>query len=114
MYAEDAGVVYVNETWLGSEVADSELLHAGYTIYRKDCINKRGGGVLIAVKSDLFLSIHEYVPSVTDLEIVSVAVETDSSQRFLLCSCLKPPNAGFNRCFSLLNVNVSSCNKHKY
>ena len=93
VYAENAGVVYVNETWLGSEIADLELLHAGYTIYRKDRINKRGGGVLIAVKSDLFLSIHEYVSSVTDLEIVSVIVETDSSQRFLLCSCYRPPNA---------------------
>ena len=48
---------------------------------------------MIAVKSDLFLSIHEYVSSVTDLEIVSAIVETDSSQRFLLCSCYRPPNA---------------------
>ena len=86
MYAENAGLVYVNKTWLGSEIVDLDLLHAGYTIYRKDRINKRGGGVLIAVKSDLFLSIHEYVSSFTDLEIVCAIVETDSSQRFLLCS----------------------------
>ena len=86
VYAEDAGVIYVNETWLGSKFLDSELLHAGYTIYRKDRINKRGRGVWIAIKSDLFSSIHEYVPSVSDVEIVSTVVETDSSQRFLLCS----------------------------
>ena len=46
VYAEDAGVIYVNETWLGSKFLDSELLHAGYTIYRKDRINKRGRGGL--------------------------------------------------------------------
>ena len=32
VYAEDAGVVYVNKTRLESEVLDSELSHAGYTI----------------------------------------------------------------------------------
>ena len=47
---------------------------------------------MIAVKSVLFSSKHEYVPTVTDLEIVSASVETDPSQRFLL----RPPNVDFS------------------
>ena len=29
VYAEDADVVYVNETWLGNDIMDFELLHSG-------------------------------------------------------------------------------------
>ena len=66
---------------------------------------------MIAFKSDLFSSIHEYVPSVTDLEIVSAVVETDSSQSFLLCSCYRPPNADFSWMDLFEKCLVETCSK---
>jgi hypothetical protein len=40
---------------------DFELLHSGYIILRKDRENKRGGGVLVAVKSESFRTVREYI-----------------------------------------------------
>lgn len=43
----------VTETCLDSSVLDHELQLYGYNIYRKDRSVRRGGGVLLAVKSHL-------------------------------------------------------------
>ena len=52
VYAEQYDIVCVCETWLHEGVLDNEILQ-GYTIYRKDRLDNRGGGVLVAVKNDL-------------------------------------------------------------
>ena len=49
VYADNSDVVCINETWLNSDFDNQELLHTGYTIYRKDRLNRNGGGVLIAI-----------------------------------------------------------------
>ena len=43
VYADDSDVVCVNETWLNEEISNSELLHDGYIIYRKDRDTRRAG-----------------------------------------------------------------------
>ena len=57
VYSENPDVVCVNETWLNKDISDSEILHSGYTIYRKDRANRAGGGVLIAIKTGSFKSV---------------------------------------------------------
>ena len=54
-------VVCICETWLNDDTLDSEIL-PGYNLFRKDRLNKIGGDVLIAVKSELEASFR------TDLE----------------------------------------------
>ena len=46
-------IIIGTETWLKSDIKDSELLTHKYKIYRKDRKNGNRGGVLIAVKDDL-------------------------------------------------------------
>ena len=46
-------IVFGTETWLHDGVKDSEILSHHYKLYRKDRKQKRGGGVLIAIKEDL-------------------------------------------------------------
>jgi hypothetical protein len=36
--------------WLDNSISNHELLQCGYKISRRDSENKRGGGVLLAVK----------------------------------------------------------------
>ena len=45
-------LVCICETWLNDTVLSTELIQ-GYSIFRRDRACKTGGGVLIAVKSDL-------------------------------------------------------------
>ena len=56
VYAEEADLVFINETWLNDDINNEEILHSGYTVYRKDRINRTGGGVLVAMKSASFMS----------------------------------------------------------
>ena len=69
-------------------------MNSGYTIYRKDR-ESRGGGVLLAVKTDSFKSVRE-VHQNQYLEITSAEITTFSNNRFLFCSCYRPPNADQN------------------
>jgi exonuclease III len=58
VYTENSDIVCVSETWLRDDINNAEILHSGYTIFRNDR-KSRGGGVLLAVKSSSFKSIHE-------------------------------------------------------
>jgi exonuclease III len=96
VYSENFDVVCVNETWLNSDFSDQEILHPGYTIYRKDRHNRSGGGVLIAIKTCSFKSVNNFEvvsDDVQHLEIVSAELKTDSNQTLLFVSCYRPPDA---------------------
>ena len=60
VYSEDADIVCVNETWFNHTIDNHEVLHNGYTIYRKDRSEQRAGGVLIALKTEVFKSVREF------------------------------------------------------
>ena len=54
VYAENLDIVSVTETWLNDNVSDHEILPSGYNIIRKDRpSNKRGGGVLLALRNGI-------------------------------------------------------------
>lgn len=96
VYSENLDVVCVNETWLNKNICDVEILHSEYTIFRKDRINRSGGGVLIGVKTASFKSVKEYLPKSEELqhlEIVSADLVTASNHHLLFCSCYRPPDA---------------------
>ena len=52
VYLEQFDVVCVCESWPHEGVLDNEILQ-GYTIYRNDRLNNRGGRVLVAIKTNL-------------------------------------------------------------
>ena len=79
MYNENSDIVCVNETWLTKDISNDEILHPGFTIYRKDRTNRRGGGVLIAIRTESFRSVKEYslhMDELEQLEIVATEVKT--------------------------------------
>jgi hypothetical protein len=45
VYNENSDVICVNKTWLTDEVSNKDILHSGFTIYRKERTNRCGGGV---------------------------------------------------------------------
>ena len=71
VYSEAADLVWVTETWLTKDVANTEILHDDYAIYRKDREPRTGGGVMVAVKSSSFISSRDvYIK--TDIEVVRI------------------------------------------
>ena len=102
VYSADCDVLAITETWLTSNVSNSELIPQGYTIHRMDRPgDKIGGGVLIAVKNSLSSSTCETL--VTD-EILAVNVTLNQNCNITFICTYKPPNANN----SLFNTNLQA------
>ena len=79
LYNESSDVICLNETWLNNSISNEDILHSGFTIYRKYRKDRYGGGVLVAIKTDSFKSEKEFSPNgeeFEDLEIVSTESRT--------------------------------------
>lgn len=115
IYSESADLVFVNETWLTNSISYSELLHEGYTIFRKDRTDRRGGGVLIAAKSSLFRSVKN-IPSTTttNLELISAEFETFSGQKILLTSLYRPDHDDETWQASFNHFLDETCSKYNF
>ena len=96
VYAENSDVICVNETWLNQNISNSEILHSGFKIFRRDRSDRGGGGVLIAIKTASFKAVKEFKPEseaeLQQLEIIFPEIITFSGQRILFCVCYGHPN----------------------
>ena len=81
-YAEESDIIFVSETWLSSDVFNSEILPEDYFIVRNDR-ETHGGGVLSAIKSSSFKLAREIFIE-TDIEICFAEIAT---------CCCRPPNS---------------------
>ena len=97
-------LVCICETWPNDTVLGSELL-PGYSIFRRDRACKTGGGVLIAVKSDL-RSIRRNDLQRNNTEMVVVEIFT-CSKSLILYTFYRPPSSN-NVDLNLLNSSLRS------
>ena len=84
-------VVVIVETWLDRNYQDFELKLEGYNIFRKDRCNRRGGGVLIAVRN-LISCIHRSDLEVK-LEMIALEIRPNPTICVLLSAFYRPPDA---------------------
>ena len=90
----DFDVVCVSETWLNQDTADGEILPPSYTIHRKDRTSverERGGGVLIACRSDI-ASIRRRDLEMDDYEILVCEFQPERSEKYVFVMCYNPPD----------------------
>ena len=80
MYAENSDVICVNQN-----ISNSEILHSGFTIFRRDRSDRDGGGVLFAIKTASFKAVKEFKPEseaeLQQLEIIFAKITTLTGQR---------------------------------
>ena len=97
--SKSISILCITETWLHSNVFDHEIVPSGFTVYRRDRTNKRGGGVLIAVCSKIrskLVFTHSFVEIIT--------IELCLSPKCLFLSCVYvPPNCSDTYYLHLLN-----------
>ena len=90
VFTEDADLTLVTETWLNSNISNTEILANNYEICRIDR-GSRAGGVLLAVKSNKSLSVHEIIDvRQCELELISVELTTNSETKLCACCCYRP------------------------
>ena len=101
-------IAVLNETWLKNSVADSEFLHPDrYKVFRTDRsvrthppdptnptrFRRNGGGVLIAVRTDLQVSTKE-IRLKGGAEILAVEFTTTTGVKFVVCTCYRVGTLG--------------------
>uniref|UniRef100_A0A803KBH9 Reverse transcriptase domain-containing protein n=1 Tax=Xenopus tropicalis TaxID=8364 RepID=A0A803KBH9_XENTR len=87
-------VIGVAETWL-NESHDWAVNIGGYTLFRRDRGNRKGGGVCLFIKQELKANIREEVMGLTEgAESLWVELLTDSkeSTKLIVGVCYRPPN----------------------
>ena len=101
-------IIVLNETWLKNSVADSEFLHPDrYKVFRADRsvkthppdptnptrFRRNGGGVMIAVRTDLQVSTKE-IRLKGGAEILAVEFTTATGVKFVVCTCYRVGTLG--------------------
>ena len=91
VYSQNFDIITVTETRLNDTISNKEILPCGYNIVRRDRMTeKRGGGVLMALREGL--QYDTITPKdQPNLEIVAVELKTKNTE-CLLSVCYRPPN----------------------
>ncbi|XP_068756536.1 uncharacterized protein [Montipora capricornis] len=91
LFMDSFDVVVIVETWLDRKYQDFELKLEGYNIFRKDRCNRRGGGVLIAVRNHISC-IHRSDLEVK-LEMIALEIRPNPTICVLLSAFYRLPDA---------------------
>lgn len=92
----NADVVLLTETWLHPEIVDNEVLptNLNFSVYRRDRLERRGGGVLIAVRNTLSSS---FISCDDCLEVARVCVR-HRALTAVFGICYRPPDSHTSFC----------------
>ena len=82
-------VIIATETWLHSEILSAEFFSTHYEVHRRDCPDKKGGGVLIAVNSEYANSRAEDLEP-TSSESLWVKIDSPKSRYYKLIFSFDP------------------------
>lgn len=93
VYGNDLDVLAVTVTWLQDDLLNNEILSARtYSIFRKDRQgNRRGGGVLLAVKSDILAYRRTDLEPINS-EILVCELQPSNGFKISFCVCYRPPD----------------------
>ena len=94
-------IICVVETWLSSEISDSEILIPNYMSFRLDR-SRHGGGIAVFVKSSLSVSALPFTPN---LEFLPPSIKPSNHYSFTLGTFYRPPNS--DSALRLLNDHIS-------
>lgn len=101
-------VMCITETWLDEHISNDVINVDGYSIIRKDRKDKKGGGVLIYVNSDIVFKEREDLVTSKDLEMIWIEIFCENTKNNHLVSCVyRPPNV----CHEYLNHIVDCLEK---
>ena len=86
-------IVFGCESKLTPDMPTNASFPQDYTIYRKERATVGGGGVFLAVKSDIVSIDQPELSTDHDDELVWASVKLERAKELFLCSLYKPPRA---------------------
>ena len=116
--ASQPHLIAITETWLGSDVPDGAVVLAGYSIAaRVDRVNRRGGGVLVLVRSDVRFRRREdlcrweesawlEISLINDVPPLSASPHSRSARHLLVGCYYRPPSSDIGEFVSGLETTL--------
>lgn len=105
-------LVGVTETWLSSNILDSEVCIEGYTMYRVDRSHGRGGGSILYIQNNLQITQVNDPTLVAIPESVWCMVRGNSEKSCLIGVVYRSPNADENTNTCLIRGIQAACARH--
>ena len=81
-------IICITESWLSSDILDSEIAIPGYNVVRNDR-NQHGGGVIMFISANFVI---KYLPNCTGLEVITVTLHC-KNHRVCLQLFYRPPTS---------------------
>jgi len=106
--AEGMDIIAVTETWTSPDIKDGEINIDGYTMFRKDRLHGKGGGVILYVKDSLTTTAYETAYNTEFSESVWCKILL-KNQELIVGVCYRSPTSNDdnnNRLLSLLENTV--------
>ena len=100
--AQEHDLIALTETWLDDSMSDAELFDDRYLVFRRDR-GSRGGGVLLAVRSDRVRAARQLDHLQTVGEHIWVSLEFHGVQ-YLICVLYFPPSQGRDVSGAFFNI----------
>ncbi|CAB4040147.1 Hypothetical predicted protein, partial [Paramuricea clavata] len=102
-------LIAIVETWLNPTINDAEILSpSDFCIHRRDRTDRRGGGVMLAVRKPLYSTRRTDLE--TDAEILACEVRPTQKKKILVLVFYRPPSTNhvymnaFNKCLKNARV----------
>ena len=83
----------LSETLLNTTITNAEIYIEGYTLYRQDRINKRGGGVCAYIRNDIKVSKLKEISSVSEnyFHQLWLKLQSKKLKSIVICISYRPP-----------------------
>lgn len=104
----NSNIVCVTETWAKLNIPDAELALAGYTLFRQDRADRRGGGVAIYAKSNLFAKRVDLPTATVFSDAVFITFKVQMAT-FLVGCIYRAPNSSLANDEALLRLVREAC-----
>ena len=110
--SKELDVILLSETWLTPFSPNLNI--PGYTLYRQDQIQKKGGGVAILVSNKLRCTVLDEINSnLPETECLAVSVSLRNGGSCVLCSMYRPPNSNIQTFLASYNSLLSVIKKKR-
>jgi exonuclease III len=83
----------LSETWLNTTITNAEIDIEGYTLYRQDRLNKRGGGVCAYIRNEIKVSKLNEISSVSEnyFHQLWLKLQSKKLKSIVICISYRPP-----------------------
>ena len=100
-------VFALTETWLSADVLDAEIAIPDFTIFRKDRVGRRGGGVLLGCHNS-FQCRRRTDLELNDVELIWVEVKLSARNKLLTGVVYRPPGGDIQPLLTLADSLVAA------